>query len=333
MKHWFKDQHFRSLLKNSSYLGVSKDRRGAGRSPRSPSPAAASAWSCSGRSSSSPATSRRSSGIAKFQSWQLIVRYGGHGVAARRSRAIQGRHRLCLRARRGERHRRDDRRRVRCCPSSAAGSGSTPQYLWLAMLYCTSLPTMAAATPDGVLRVLDRFDLISWAGTASPIAARDPRRHGIRADAPFAGLCRDLVRDRPRRRSLFVVSRLARAPAHGLLDGIRPTLRPTTLPGAWRFAIDVNLASSVAGGLGPDRPARRRRPARARRRGPVPHRLEPRRQRAEAVRPARQGVLSRNRADGPDVEEAMEADAPRHGAGHGLALRRHRLLLLSAARH
>jgi len=24
MKHWFKDQHFRSLLKNSSYLGGSK---------------------------------------------------------------------------------------------------------------------------------------------------------------------------------------------------------------------------------------------------------------------------------------------------------------------
>ena len=24
MKHWFKDQHFRSLIKNSSYLGLSK---------------------------------------------------------------------------------------------------------------------------------------------------------------------------------------------------------------------------------------------------------------------------------------------------------------------
>ena len=24
MRHWFKDQHFRSLLKNSSYLGISK---------------------------------------------------------------------------------------------------------------------------------------------------------------------------------------------------------------------------------------------------------------------------------------------------------------------
>jgi hypothetical protein len=32
------------------------------------------------------------------------------------------------------------------------------------MLYCTVLPTMGSATPDGVLRTLDRFDLISWSG-------------------------------------------------------------------------------------------------------------------------------------------------------------------------
>ena len=38
------------------------------------------------------------------------------------------------------------------------------------MLYCTLLPTMGAATPVGVLRALDRFDLISWQGTAYPIA-------------------------------------------------------------------------------------------------------------------------------------------------------------------
>ena len=36
--------------------------------------------------------------------------------------------------------------------------GITPQYLWLGMLYCTLLPIMSSATPDGVLRVLDRFE-------------------------------------------------------------------------------------------------------------------------------------------------------------------------------
>ena len=38
---------------------------------------------------------------------------------------------------------------------------------------------------------------------------------------------------------------------HGLLEGIRPTLKPTALPGAWRFAIDVNLATSVQAVWGP----------------------------------------------------------------------------------
>ncbi len=47
--------------------------------------------------------------------------------------------------------------------------GISHEYLWLAMFYCTVLPVMSSATPDGVLRVLDRFDLISWSGTLTPI--------------------------------------------------------------------------------------------------------------------------------------------------------------------
>jgi O-antigen/teichoic acid export membrane protein len=36
-----------------------------------------------------------------------------------------------------------------------------------------------------------------------------------------------------------------------LLEGIRPTLKPTTLPGAWRFAIHVNLTASVMAAWSP----------------------------------------------------------------------------------
>jgi O-antigen/teichoic acid export membrane protein len=36
-----------------------------------------------------------------------------------------------------------------------------------------------------------------------------------------------------------------------LLKGIRPTLKPSTLPGAWRFAIHVNLTASVVAAWGP----------------------------------------------------------------------------------
>ena len=50
-----------------------------------------------------------------------------------------------------------------------AGSNHRPIPV-VAILYCTLLPTMGAATPVGVLRALDRFDLISWQGTTYPIA-------------------------------------------------------------------------------------------------------------------------------------------------------------------
>ena len=82
MRHWFKDQHFRSLLKNTSYLAVSRVF-------------AAIAWlatlALTGRGLGLllfgtliliSSYAKAASGLAKFQSWQLIVRYGGQGLAA-----------------------------------------------------------------------------------------------------------------------------------------------------------------------------------------------------------------------------------------------------------
>ena len=183
------------------------------------------------------------------------------------------------------------------------------------MVYCPLLPTMGAATPSGVLRALDRFDLISWQGTIYPIA------RAILAGIAFArtrrspltspsGSSTDLGGD------LFLwflgwreLRRRKLRPASARRCGRRRS------PGAWRFAIQVNLTGSITVALGTDRPADRRRPARPGGRGAVPHRLEPRRQRAKARRPARQGLLSRGRADGPHDQEAVEADAARHGIG------------------
>ena len=77
MKHWFKDQHFRSLLKNSSYLGVSRvvaamcgDRDPRLRRTRL-------GVLLFGTLILITSYAKAVSGIAKFQSWQLIVRYGG----------------------------------------------------------------------------------------------------------------------------------------------------------------------------------------------------------------------------------------------------------------
>ena len=134
---------------------------------------------------------------------------------------------------------------VALLPLIAAWVGISQEYLWLAVLYCTLLPTMGAATPSGVLRTLDRFDLLSWAGTVTPIARALLAGTAFAAGAPFpvyVGIwyATDLAGDLY---TWFLAVRELRR--RGLLEGIRPTLKPTTLPGAWRFAIHINLASSV----------------------------------------------------------------------------------------
>jgi O-antigen/teichoic acid export membrane protein len=110
---------------------------------------------------------------------------------------------------------------------------------------------MASATPDGVLRVLDRFDLMSWCDTVTPISrallvgaafasgASFPVYIAIWYGTDLAGQIYPWV---------LAWRELKR---HGLLEGVRPTLNPKILPGAWRFAIEVNLATSVEAVWGP----------------------------------------------------------------------------------
>ena len=250
MKHWFKDQHFRSLLKNSSYLGISKvvaalcgiatlafAGRGLG-------------VMLFGMLVLITSYIKAVSGIAKFQSWQLIVRYGGHGVAhgdpehfkvatgfAFALDMVSGIGGMIVGA--------------ALLPFVGGWAGITPQYLWLGMLYCTLLPIMSSATPDGVLRVLDRFDLISWSSTFMPITR-----------AALAGIAFVTGASFPVYVAIWYVTDLAGSlyvwvlgwrelRRHGLVAGIRPTLKPGVLVGAWRFAIDVNLATSVQAVWGP----------------------------------------------------------------------------------
>lgn len=250
MKHWFKDQHFRSLLKNSSYLGGSKIVAAI---------CGIATLAFAGRGLGVilfgtliliASYVKAVNGIAKFQSWQLIVRYGGHGIAhgdpehfkvatgfAFALDMVSGIGGMIVGA--------------ALLPFVGSWVGITPQYLWLGIFYCTSLPLMNSATPDGVLRVLDRFDLISWSGTVMPIS-----RAILAGVAFFAGA------SLPVYVGIWYFSELAgdlylwylgwrELNRHNLHVGIRPTLKPTTLPGAWRFAIDVNLASSVQAVWGP----------------------------------------------------------------------------------
>lgn len=250
MQHWFKDQHFRSLLKNSSYLGVSKIVAAV---------AGLATLAMAGRGLGVvlfgtliliTSYVKAVNGIVKFQSWQLIVRFGGHGVAhgdpehfklatgfAFSLDAVSGVVGLLVGA--------------ALLPFIGSVVGISREHLWLAMFYCTLLPIMASATPDGVLRVLDRFDLMSWSDTVTPISrallvggafatgASFPVYVGIWYLTDLAGQVYPWV---------LAGRELKR---HGLFEGIRPTFNPAALPGAWRFAVEVNLATSVEAVWGP----------------------------------------------------------------------------------
>lgn len=250
MKHWFRDRHFRSLLKNSSYLGMSRGVAAV---------CSLASLAFAGRGLGVMmlgmliliiSYAKAASGIAKFQSWQLIVRYGGQGLAAGNPEQFKSSTGFAaaldilsgvvgmLAA-------------VLLLPLIGPLVGIEREHWWLAMAYCALLPTMGAATPSGILRTLDRFDLISWAGTLTPIS------RAVLSGLAFAGgaglpvfvaiwFVTDLIGD------LFMWylawRELRRNDLH---TGIRPTLRADTLPGAWRFAIQINLTVGVQTVWGP----------------------------------------------------------------------------------
>ena len=250
MKRWFKDQHFKSLLKNSGYLAASKGIAAV---------AGLATLAFAGRSLGLllfgtlvliTSYVKAASGLSKFQSWQLIVRYGGQALTTGEAEefktstgfafaldVVSGFGGMVI--------------AILLLPLIGQWVGITNEYLLAAMLYCTLLPTMGAATPIGVLRSLDRFDLISWQGTSYPIARAIMAGIAWGMNAPFeAFLAIWFVTDLGGDIFLWFLA-WRELKRRRLLSGIRPTLRPTTLPGAWRFAIHVNLTASLITAWGP----------------------------------------------------------------------------------
>ena len=250
MRHWFKDRHFKSLLKNSGYLVASKAVNAV---------AGLATLAFAGRSLGLMtfgmlilivSYAKAASGLSKFQSWQLIVRYSGSALTGGDSKdfktstgfafaldTVSGFGGMVL--------------AILLLPLLANKVGISDQYVLAAMLYCTLLPTMGSATPSGVLRALDRFDLISWQGSTYPIVRAVLAGIAWAMDARFevflliwyvTDLGGDLY-------LWFLAWREMRR--RDLLSGIRPTLLPRTLPGAWRFAIFANLTSSLGTAWGP----------------------------------------------------------------------------------
>jgi O-antigen/teichoic acid export membrane protein len=129
--------------------------------------------------------------------------------------------------------------------------GIPREYIGIAVLYCTVIPTMQAMTPGGVLRTLDRFDLFSWGAVGDPIVRAVLAGLAWAFHAPFEAYvaiwwATDLGGDLY---MWWLTHRELRR--RGMRDALRPVLNPHPLKGAWRFAIRVNLSSSLSAAWGP----------------------------------------------------------------------------------
>lgn len=190
------------------------------------------------------------SSLTHFQSWQLIVRYGSRPLAQGDSepfrRAVSFALGLDILTGIG-----GMLLAMALLPVLAAWFGIPASLQLAALLYCLLIPTMASGTAVGVLRALDRFDLIAW---QSPLDAYT--RLALVAGAFLLDLdlvaylviwaATDLLGDL----YLWTVA-LRELKRRGLLQGLRPGLRPAGLEGGWRFAFTVNLTASVNSAWGP----------------------------------------------------------------------------------
>lgn len=248
MRSWLQDRHFRSVLRNSGYLAASKVVAGIG---------GLAALALAGRSLGVEAFgmlilvasyAQAVGGIAKFNSWQVVVLYG--------SPAIE----------------RGDLETFRRATNfgigldlvggavAMAGSmlilplighlfGIGSSYVGYALLYCLLVPTMGSAL-TGVLRAFDRFDLLGWQGTVQPNLRALLAAIGWWQGWGFAQFfaiwfATDLAA------ALCTFAWARREMKRNAVGRIRPTLSARGLDGGWRYAINVNVNSTVSTTWGP----------------------------------------------------------------------------------
>lgn len=250
MRHWFKDQHFRSLLKNTSYLAVSKGVAAIASIATLAFTGRALGLEGFGLLVLIASYAQAANGLSKFQSWQLVIRYGGAALAKGDEASFKRASSFALGL---------DltsgligmAAALLLLPLIGGWFGMNEAILTYGLLYCLLIPTMGASSPSGMLRAMDRFDLISWQGVVTPISRAMLAGVGYWQGwslPMFVALwaATDLVGDMF---MWFLAWRELRR--RRLSKGIRPSLRAHELPNAWPFAIQVNLTSSLMAAWSP----------------------------------------------------------------------------------
>lgn len=252
MRKWFADGVFRTVLRNAGYL-ISGKLAGALFSLL--------AFACAGRALTPTifgvlmivhSYAHTAGGLAKFQTWQFIVREATpalhHGNVDKARDVIRFSFGLDIASGLigmvGA---------IIALPWLAERFGIDQRMLPLAIAYCTLVPTMSAATATGALRVLDRFDLIAGQQIVTPVLRAAGAVLSYFADLGFVGFVitwylSDLLGDLVL--WAYAVRELKR---RDMLDALKPGLFGTArrLPGAWVFVWTTNAAHSVYAAWGP----------------------------------------------------------------------------------
>jgi len=252
MKHWFKDGGFRAVLRNAGYLGSGR-LVGAG--------LGLIALVCAGRGLD-PAVfgvlmlvhtyAQTAGALVKFQSWQVILRYGAPALLRDDGKTAEDSIRLAFGL--------DIASGIvgmvaamAVLPFIAGAFGIDRGHLALAILYCTLVPTMASATSTGVLRLLDRFDLIASQQVATPLLRATGAAIAFFGHLGFPGFVvawyvADIVGD-----LILWALAVRELKRRDMLRALRPGLMRTArrLPKSWGFVWTTNIAISLDAAWGP----------------------------------------------------------------------------------
>lgn len=184
--------------------------------------------------------------LTKFQSWQMILKFGARplelGDRAPPQNAIQFAIALDM---------------ASGFLGALAGilaliffgqfCGIEPEYRVDAIFYCTLIPTMTAAAPTGILRLFDRFDLISRQQIITPTlrglgALASWMTGGAFAPFLITWYIADLIGD-------LVLWGLSVRELHrkDMIKSLRPSLLQASkrLPGVWKFVWLTNLNTTL----------------------------------------------------------------------------------------
>ena len=246
MKHWFSDGAFRAIVRNASYLGSSNVVSAL---------LGLLALACAGRGMSPAlfgtlvvvqAYAKTVSDIAKFQTWQFVVQFGTPALARQdinRFRDVTG-FSFGLDLASGAVALVGG---MILLPLLSHAVGISTADFWWALGYCTLIPTMTAATPMGILRSIDRFDLIAMQQAITPFLRAIGSVAAYFGHLGFPGFLAtwyvsSLLGDGAL--WLFAVHELRRQKIeHALRPGLFAPAR--RIKGAWDFVWTTNFAHSI----------------------------------------------------------------------------------------